>query len=190
MGGDHKFVNERLLEVAIPPDLGDDRPVKLEDCLELYFNSRIEVKRYLERRTTVNSIKSTDSLSKAGAAHIETVEIDTAPNSPSEDAGKLLNSSIPPLPKISNPASSSPLGRNRTSSIIRERFIPEDEDYPELSKGGNLNPLANRSRKGSIRKEVMMPAWQIFSLIRKIHYSTCSFGKEMHSNSPGSMVHG
>src|ERR1700761_2427911 len=55
---DHRIVKERLLDVAIP-DPPEDAPesgytMKLEDCLENYFNNKIEVKRYLQRRSTVN----------------------------------------------------------------------------------------------------------------------------------------
>jgi hypothetical protein len=55
---DHKIVQERLLEVALP-DPPEDAPesgytIKLEDCLENYFNNQIEVKRHLQRRNTVS----------------------------------------------------------------------------------------------------------------------------------------
>lgn len=45
---DHKFINERLLEVAIPPEHEDGTAITLEECLEAYFNNKIEVKRYLQ----------------------------------------------------------------------------------------------------------------------------------------------
>ena len=44
VSGDHKFVNERLLDVAIPEPV-DGEEITLERCLEEYFNNRIEVKR-------------------------------------------------------------------------------------------------------------------------------------------------
>src|SRR5438045_3444896 len=34
---DHRLVNERVLEVAIPQEPRDGRPIRLEDCLEDYF---------------------------------------------------------------------------------------------------------------------------------------------------------
>ena len=37
---DHKFINERLLEVAIPEAV-EGQTITLEDCLESYFNNRI-----------------------------------------------------------------------------------------------------------------------------------------------------
>lgn len=40
---DHKIVYERLLNLAVPPD--DGNGVKLEDCLEEYFNTQVDVLR-------------------------------------------------------------------------------------------------------------------------------------------------
>ena len=41
---DHKVVYERLLNLAVPPD-PEGKGVKLEDCLEDYFNTRVDVLR-------------------------------------------------------------------------------------------------------------------------------------------------
>lgn len=82
---DHKFVNERLLEVAIPEEPKDGTVIALEDCLETYFNNRIEVKRYLERRGTLNSgrPRSSVDLTKGSASHVEVAEYeDSQPSTP------------------------------------------------------------------------------------------------------------
>ncbi|KAL9617567.1 MAG: hypothetical protein Q9160_007637 [Pyrenula sp. 1 TL-2023] len=152
---DHKFVTERLLEVAIPSSDGEDfKVVTLEDCLETYFNNRIEVKRYLERRSTLTSMKSYESDNKNKAVHVETVEVgdasDSAPTTP-----------ISPMPS-SRPAP--PIAMHRTSSIVQRRFVPDEDSLVENAVPGSGKPQ-NRPRKGSVRKEVMMPAWQFFSLI-------------------------
>lgn len=159
---DHKFINERLLEVAIPPEPADGHVLTLEDCLEAYFNNRIEVKRYLERRNTVSSSRSVDSLSisKGFSAHVE--EVETTPAlSPAQSAS--------PVPEKASPWSTSsgaadslgPRKLGRRDSIVRERFIPDTSDE---QTGGADSP---KSRRGVLRKEVMMPAWQFFSLIRR-----------------------
>ncbi|KKY29247.1 putative ubiquitin c-terminal hydrolase family protein [Phaeomoniella chlamydospora] len=153
---DHKFINERLLEVAIPsPAPEEPQTVTLEDCLEAYFNNRIEVRRYLERRersNTTSSAKSFDSFSKAGAVHVETLEVES-PESPG---------STPATPTASMPARL----RHRAPSIVQQRFIP-DKDAPSGDRASVVSAAdpAGQLRKGSIRKEIMMPAWQIFSLI-------------------------
>lgn len=147
---DHKFINERLLEVAIPPEHTDGTPITLEECLETYFNNRIEVKRYMERRTTISSVRSFDSTVKGAATHVESVEIGSSTSSPIRTSSPLLES---PLAEATTAPSF------RRSSIVQERFIPDQDAHDNLAHPG-------RRRKGSYRKEVMMPAWQFFSLIR------------------------
>ncbi|KAI9876429.1 MAG: hypothetical protein M1823_007282, partial [Watsoniomyces obsoletus] len=137
---DHKFINERLLDVAIPEDpSGQRKEITLEDCLEAYFNNRIEVRRYLERRSTMTSIKSpTEAKSKGSSVHVEAVEID-ADSSPSTPTSQL-----PPT---------RPTNRARSQSIIQERYIPDrnPSGYSSLSNVDTKD--SNRSRAGSVRKE-------------------------------------
>lgn len=165
---DHKFINERLLEVGIPPEPEDGRTLTLEDCLEAYFNNKIEVKRYLERRNTMSSTWSMDSLatSKGFTAHVE--EIDTTPTeSPvkSTNSPQTRKPSLQSASECNNEASESrTLGRR--DSIVRERFIPDPNEEPSAGNESSM-PGGQHHRKGTYRKEVMMPAWQFFSLIRK-----------------------
>ncbi|OJJ48861.1 hypothetical protein ASPZODRAFT_61021 [Penicilliopsis zonata CBS 506.65] len=166
---DHKFVNERLLEVAIPPEPADGKPLTLEDCLEAYFNNRIEVKRYLERRNTVTSIKSTDnvSISKGFITHIEAIETgSSATSSPNRSTSPWFHD-LTPMTSLADltPTPTASTGRRRSDSIVQERFIPGDD---ENTAGSSNGPY----RKGSYRKEVMMPAWQFFSLIPWYTYNT------------------
>ncbi|KAF8463584.1 ubiquitin carboxyl-terminal hydrolase-domain-containing protein [Kalaharituber pfeilii] len=77
---DHRFISERLLNLAIP-DASDGESVKLESCLESYFSNRIEVRRELERRATIDSMQSFES-SKGNTAHVETTELGSNPTSP------------------------------------------------------------------------------------------------------------
>ncbi|KAK6813030.1 hypothetical protein RU639_010752 [Aspergillus parasiticus] len=150
---DHKFVNERLLEVAIP-EPHDGSTVTLEDCLESYFNNRIEVKRHLERRNTVGSTKSVDSLSKGFTTHVETVEISPSPSTSPTALSPPRLDEVTPITSVTE-SSGSNTPKPRRSSIVQERFIPGPES------DGNVTS----QRRGSYRKEVMMPAWQFFSLI-------------------------
>lgn len=156
--GDHKFVNERLLEVAIP-EPADGKAVTLEDCLESYFNNKIEVKRHLERR---NTTKSTDSMSKGFTSHVEAVEVGSSAASSPVQASSPRPEETTPLSAVTEsteePAKPPPT-LDRRDSIVQERFIPESGDGKEGN--GRLH-----TRRGSYRKEVMMPAWQFFSLIR------------------------
>ncbi|PGH32765.1 hypothetical protein GX50_04419 [[Emmonsia] crescens] len=167
-GDDHKFINERLLEVAIPSETVDGKPITLEDCLETYFNNRIDVKRYLERRNTGMSVNSIDSVAKGSFVHVETTDLGTSsqtasPISASSFFSKSTQVTDSPYPLPETPPPMRPNSRIRSTSIIMERFIPEDD--PKENGGKNNRVTPNKARKGSLRKEVMMPAWQIFSLI-------------------------
>lgn len=156
VGDDHRFVNERMLEVAVPEEPSDGSVITFEYCLENYFNNRVEVKRYLEQRQPTGSLKSRTSFDseKGHATHIETVECaDSVPSTP-----------LSLLPSVRSPRR--PIGsRNRAPSIIQESYISEKCD--DLTVPPYESPVNGRRRAGSVRKEVMMPAWQFFSLIRE-----------------------
>jgi len=153
---DHRFINERLLEVAIPTLENGEHPaeVKLEDCLEEYFNNRVEVKRYLERRNTLQSSKLGDKAVEAGmAVHVETLEIDPEASTP-----------LTPISPMPNYMSQRPVNRHRASSIIQQRYLPDNNESANSTLSDPKAPVG-RLRTGSVRKEVLMPAWQFFSLI-------------------------
>ncbi|KAJ5919877.1 hypothetical protein N7454_009712 [Penicillium verhagenii] len=167
---DHKFINERLLEVAIPPEPADGQKLTLEDCLEAYFNNRIEVKRDLERRNTVGSVRSVDSLSisKGFTSHVE--EVDTTPTmTPVQSSQANSPRFEKPSPWSSFTEFSESLSARRAgrrNSLVRERFVP-DSDSPQDAPGGMDSSTSETEphRRGIYKKEVMMPAWQFFSLI-------------------------
>lgn len=148
---DHKFITERLLDVAIPEHRPEAEPLTLEECLEEYFNNRVEVKRALLRRNTLQSRASRSSLDKGGANHVETVEV----NSSGE------NSPAPPDRTPGTTFQRPGLGRERTTSIFSERRVEVSLD------GENSGDVQSRKRGSSMRKEVLMPAWQFLNLIRK-----------------------
>jgi hypothetical protein len=152
---DHKFINERLLEVAIPEDsTGEKKSTTLEECLEEYFNNRVEVRRYLERRSTVSSQKSPlDNALKNASIHVETIEVDPE--------------SSPATPTISAPLDSPirPPTRPRQPSIIQDRYVPSRTTSGRPTINHSSTEGSGRTRSGSLRKTVMMPGWQFFSLI-------------------------
>ncbi|KAJ5495389.1 hypothetical protein N7539_000505 [Penicillium diatomitis] len=159
---DHKFVNERLLEVAIPPEPTDGHVLTLEDCLEAYFNNRIEVKRYMERRNTLSSQSVDDlSISKGFSAHIE--EVEATPNHSPAQSTSPLPERASPWSSFSGTADSTDARKlGRRDSIVRERFIPDSSENQQQVPD---SAAPEGPRRGVIRKEVMMPAWQFFSLI-------------------------
>jgi hypothetical protein len=166
---DHKFVNERLLEVAIPEQQGD-HVITLEDCLETYFNNRIEVKRYLQRQNTIASMRSKDESSwvdkdpeKTETIHIETLEL-CGPESPlvaTPTAMEPETLTTPTRPLLN--------GRRRADSIFSQRYARKTPEAFDEKK--HLQEMLDKSSSGRprssslLRKEILMPAWQFFSLI-------------------------
>lgn len=154
---DHKFITERLLEVAIPENVAKGEKITLEMCLEEYFNNRVEVKRAIQRRNTMQSPMPTSvaassnrsSMEKGGAMFVETVEVDSQDDMPNhtEPFNKLLQ-----RPGLSL--------RNRTPSIFSDRKVMVEDD-----EGSEQNATTGRKRAVSMKKEILMPAWQFLNLI-------------------------
>ncbi|KAE8450098.1 hypothetical protein EG329_006879 [Mollisiaceae sp. DMI_Dod_QoI] len=151
---DHKLIHERLLNVAVPDEDPEGAAIKLEDCLESYFNNKVDVNRFLERTHTNQSMSSaaSPSTAKDSSEHVEISELSwSTPNTPT----------TPQTP--SSPFSPGP-GRLRATSIIRRRVIETDTEGEKAAESEGLS-LPRSARKGSIRKEVLMPAWQFYHLI-------------------------
>ncbi|TVY45208.1 hypothetical protein LOCC1_G003507 [Lachnellula occidentalis] len=151
---DHKVVHERLLEVGIPEDHDPDAPIKLEDCLEGYFNNNIEVTRNLHRSNTISSVRSARSHSTgAGSSpRLETREI-------SWSQTPILWTENPTAESPKTPTS--PGGRKRGASIFQQLVDHEETGEPVTPR--ERVDTANSMRKGS--KAVMMPAWQFYNLL-------------------------
>lgn len=171
---DHKFVNERLLEVAIPEQEGD-HVICLEDCLETYFNNRIEVKRYLQRQNTIASVKSKEDEmfdrdpEKSEILHVETVEL----AEPMTPIVSTPTSYGPPTP--STPTRPVLDGRRRADSIFSQRYARKSPGGIAFDEKKHIDDMLDNSTGGRprsaslLRKEILMPAWQFFSLIRTLY---------------------
>lgn len=168
---DHKFVNERLLEVAIPDQQEDGHVVCLEDCLETYFNNRIEVKRFLQRQNTIASVKSKEDgihgkdPEKSTAMQVETIEL-------AESLASIVatpTSFRPSAPPIFTQPTFE--GRQCTESIFSQRLASKSPEAGEFDEKRHLEDVLDHSSGGRprsaslLRKEILMPAWQFFSLI-------------------------
>jgi hypothetical protein len=112
------------------------------------------------------------SISKGSTTHVEAIEVETTPTLSPEQ-------SHTPQPEKPSPWSSfteftESLGSSRASarraSIVQERFFPESSEETNSDDISNENEKAinpeGQPRRGVYKKEVMMPAWQFFSLIR------------------------
>jgi hypothetical protein len=169
LADDHKFVNERLLEVAVLEQPREGKAfVTLEDCLEQYFNNRIEVMRYLENQRQ-NSFKATGSMDssytsqfeKEVGVHIEVLEVAGTPlvQTPiSDEAMFPLKVKDPVLARLRPEA-----GRKRQDSIFSQRR----SELVGVDPGASQTPTSDSrpSLKASSKTEVLMPAWQFFKLL-------------------------
>lgn len=143
---DHKFVNERLLEVAILPEPVEGQSVvTLEDCLESYFNNRVDVRRHLEqqRRSSINITAN----EKGASTHIETLPINDSTSNVSSAVETPIRSPLDAL--------RSPSGRKRADSIFSQRR----REKAAMAEG------LDQDRRPSIRTEVLMPAFQFYKLL-------------------------
>ncbi|KAK3048706.1 hypothetical protein LTR09_010015 [Extremus antarcticus] len=168
---DHKFINERLLEVALLDEPAESRDViTLEDCLEHYFNNRIEVKRHMEsqRRNTLKSAGYIDvptKVEKESGAHVEVLEV--GPETPIAQSPAMLT------PLVETPSHQTKVeqlrptfGRKRADSIFSQRKLELTGIDPEELKRQETNGSQDaKGRKLSTRTEVLMPAWQFFKLL-------------------------
>ena len=163
---DHKFINERLLEVAIldePPE--GSSAITLEDCLEHYFNNRIEVKRHMQnqRRNTLKSANIPDSkIEKESGTHVEVLEV--GPETPIAQSPAVMT----PIMETANPSQKlrPSSGRKRADSIFSQRKVELVGIDPESVNKDDANAGPDGiGRKMSTRTEVLMPAWQFFKLL-------------------------
>ncbi|VUC36849.1 unnamed protein product [Clonostachys rosea] len=183
---DHKVVFERLLNLAIPPDT-DGRGIRLEDCLEEYFNARVDVlrdseeakKSMLEERTEGEMVVSRNTLrvtTDDGTSSTVVVsspvsitppalsETATQPSLGNEETITLQRvESIRESTREGSPAQGRLSTRQRSTSVIQNVLInnsgpPTTTDDPTF--------LQRAKSKGStVIKAVTIPAWQFFRLI-------------------------
>ncbi|KAI1328796.1 cysteine proteinase [Xylariaceae sp. FL0255] len=184
---DHRVVYERLLNLAIPTDT-DGKEVKLEDCLEEYFNAKVDVLRdSLDDKTplTQSESVSTPKASAAPETPKSTIRIVNengneedlrSPESMDPEDEDLQTPEAPPVQAQVSASSSNPMPRPlraRTDSIIQRVVIDEDAHTESTeastdrdSETASLSQKAKRAkRSASIVKAITIPAWQFFRLI-------------------------
>lgn len=170
---DHKVVYERLLNLAVPPDT-EGRGIKLEDCLEEYFNTKVDVLRdSLEEKVSAAAELSPEStirlVAEAEEAQGEAADMVASPVQMEGSAMMRVLEGV----EVSDAAehagersNSRPLPRHRATSVI-QRIVIEDQGKPgEASASDSASLLQKAKRTGStVVKAVTIPAWQFFRLI-------------------------
>ena len=183
---DHKVVYERLLNLAVPPD-PDGKGIKLEDCLEEYFNTKVDVLRdsQEEKKTTDRSApagpsKSTIRVVTEESEHEASSQFEMSPvqmtpiERPWPTAGPAASSSglaqsDPLMDEASSATTARPHHRHRSTSVI-QRIVLDEKGRP-TTEAESSTLLQQVTRKGStIVKAITIPAWQFFRLIRTSPY--------------------
>jgi hypothetical protein len=166
---DHKVVHERCLNLPVPPDT-DGKGIKLEDCMEAYFNNKVDV-----LRDSVEEKKPVDRPALSPESTIRVVQEDETANEPSENTqlqrrwtthGDVVQSPVSvssPIP-TSTPSSS----RARSTSII-QRFVVSEKHSGGPSTDAETRSLLQRAKRtgSNVVKAVTIPAWQFYRLIRQ-----------------------
>ncbi|KAI0201100.1 cysteine proteinase [Astrocystis sublimbata] len=174
---DHKVVYERLLNLAVPPD-SEGKGVKLEDCLEDYFNSQVDVHR--ERLDEKRPNGGPDSFPPptfvdspvTPKSTIRVVELDGSQAStplatiPDAYSHTFHAPETGPGPDSQSSSSAPQLTlrphRSRTDSIIQRVVINGQEQSSDTDTGSLFQ---RAKRQASVVKAVTIPAWQFFKLI-------------------------
>lgn len=160
---DHKVVYERLLNLAVPAD-PEGKGVNLEDCLEDYFNTTVDVSRdnVEEKRSEDRPVLSSRNTIRLIHDDEDEVEaLDHVDGAPLQRRWTTVDSAEP---SASTSAPERPSTRTRSTSII-QRIVLDDDGKPTDSDAASL--LQKAKRKGStVVKAVTIPAWQFFRLIR------------------------
>lgn len=161
---DHKVVYERLLNLAVPPD-PEGKGLKLEDCLEEYFNTKVDVLRdSLEEKAPPTPRLATShppliaeepgeaATQVASPVQMEAVPLETPLTS--------LESSEP------SPSPVRPVPRHRATSII-QRVVLDERGRATESADTETDTLLQKARRtgSTVVKAVTIPAWQFFRLI-------------------------
>ena len=190
---DHKVVYERLLNLAVPPD-PEDKGIKLEDCLEEYFNAQVDVQRDSEEAKK-SAMEDAQYAVTPTLMHRDTLRLITdeegegsstvtaSPISISPPHRSFTGPHLSPLPNdatqkegdgentagVEPTPVTKPTTRHRSTSVIQRVVLDEQG---RASSTDNVNLLQKAVRKGStVVKAVTMPAWQFFRLIRTFNSS-------------------
>ncbi|KAI6782452.1 uncharacterized protein J7T54_001309 [Emericellopsis cladophorae] len=159
---DRKVVYERLLNLAVPED-PHGKGVKLEDCLEEYFNTRVEVNRDSEE-AKMSKLENGPLLRRPSMLARNTIKIltDGVPSSTAMTASPLAETA-----PVSQPKSHEMEAEPECEHVETQIDVDVADQPGDAGSGGeDASLLEKAKRKGStVVKTVTIPAWQFFRLI-------------------------
>jgi hypothetical protein len=169
---DHKVVQERLLNLAVPAD-PDGRGIKLEDCLEDYFNTKVDIMRdsLVEKNPHGLSLSPEDTIrivtaeedGEANDLMASPVQMQHTPLRRTTSAGETSQATTSESQPGTRPAP-----RHRATSII-QRIIVDEQGKPHETSASASDPatLLQRARRtgSTVVKAVTVPSWMFSRLI-------------------------
>ncbi|PNY24963.1 Uncharacterized protein TCAP_05095 [Tolypocladium capitatum] len=154
---DHKVVYERLLNLAVPPD-PEGKGVKLEDCLEEYFNAQVDVLRDSEEAKK-SSIDDRKPEGRPGLASHSTVRLIRSEESTALSSMAASPTDVSPSPFVlGDPlerTSSHLSTRTTDTGGISGRIGAVDETEHEEASSSQKHPFA-RHRSTSVIQRVLI----------------------------------
>jgi hypothetical protein len=133
-------VYERLLNLAVPPD-PDGKGIKLEDCLEEYFNSQVDVLRESEEAKK-SILEAARQDSSSSLLHRQAARLIT---------GESQESTVMTASPVSMAAPSLPTSGEATNgqSVTMQRIDPESPRSPTMSRPSSSRSVANEGTGNS-----------------------------------------
>jgi hypothetical protein len=139
---DHKVVYERLLNLAVPPD-PENKGVKLEDCLEDYFNAQVDVLRDSEvAKKSISEDKGSADARVAATVRRNTIRLQSGEQgeaSTAMSASPVAITPTSPFPPYST------IGENAPSPLTAVSPVSEEHQAgPSTETNSEASPLGER----------------------------------------------
>ncbi|KAG7121847.1 hypothetical protein HYQ45_014333 [Verticillium longisporum] len=140
-----------LLQLQVDLFHQEGKGLRLEDCLEEYFNTQVDVLRDSNQEEKRDARRPTTS--RLNTIRVVTQNEET--ERPTETANELINGETA--------ESSRPTARHRSTSVIQHVFV-DGKGRPAETDNSSLLERARR-KSSTVVKAVTIPAWQFFRLI-------------------------
>lgn len=199
---DKKVVYERLLHLSVPEE-SNGKVIKLEDCLEDYFNGKVDIMRDEENKKSATDDSTPtrntnwladDEIQSSPQTSLPSAFTPTFSDNSRDQVGNIVTMQrIDPVhqgswsdPNANGGKGGSerrPSTRNRSASVIQSILIEESGRRTNMSDSALLQKATGSTRRSTVVKAVAIPAWQFFRLIRKsIHFAALfARAKLLHS---------
>lgn len=142
---DHKVVYERLLNLAVPPD-PEGKGIKLEDCMEEYFNAQVDVKRDSEEGKK-SPMRELSHGEVPKLVHRDTIRLIT------EELGEASTPTVTASPITLSPLLRTPTNEKEPMLPAEPNHEPETIPSEETKPTGESKPTEESKPKEGTKPE-------------------------------------